>query len=248
MGKAELTSAPKHVEVLADPAALARRVADWMLGIALEKKADRVAVALAGGSTPRAAYEVMASAEYRERFPWSRMHWFWGDERYVLPSDPRSNARMVREALLTRAPIPAGNIHPVPITCATDQNAAREYERELKSFYGAEQLDPSRPFFDINLLGVGEDGHFASLFPGSEALKERSRWVTCVRGAQPEIRITLTYPVLESARHAAFLVSGAAKSAVLSRLCGGDPALPATHFEPVGTLEIFADRAAASKV
>jgi 6-phosphogluconolactonase len=237
---------PRNIalEVLPDADALARRVADWLLQTALAAD-DRFAVALSGGSTPRAAYEYLATPFYRERFPWQRTHWFWGDERFVPHDDPRSNYRMAWDAFLSRAPVPAANIHPVPTANTTPQEAAAEYERVLKNFYGSERLEPERPLFDVNLLGLGEDGHFASLFPSTNVLEEREHWGGAVIGAQPEPRITLTYPALESCRHAAFLVSGAAKSAMLQRLIAGDPAIPAGRFHPIGELRVFADAPAA---
>ena len=154
---------------------------------------------------------------------------------------------MARATLLSRAPIPATNIHPVPTEKLSAEDAASAYARELKSFYGAERLDPVRPLFDVNLLGLGENGHTASLFPNTKALSERERWVTTVVGAQPETRITLTYPVLESSRHAVFLVSGAKKQAPLAGLRRGDTSLPAANLHPTGTLWIFADAAAAKE-
>ena len=113
------------------------------------------AVCLSGGSTPQRLYELLAGPPYRDKFPWSRTHWFWGDERFVPHDDALSNYRMVREALLSRAPIPAINIHPIPTEGISPEKAAAAYERELKSFYGAEHLDPARPLFDVNLLGLG---------------------------------------------------------------------------------------------
>lgn len=247
MGTTKLTRNPVIIDVLPDPSALARRVADWTLEIA-SRPSSRIAVALAGGSTPRSTYELMASPEYRNKFPWSRMHWFWGDERFVPPDDPRSNYRMAWEALLSRVPVPPENIHPVLVTGSTPERAARVYEQTLKSFYGSDSLDPSRPLFEINLLGLGEDGHLASLFPGAEVLQERERWVASVLKTQTEPRITLTFSTLQSSRHAAFLVSGPNKAAVLARLRAHDPRLPASHFEPLGMLHIFADLKAASEL
>ena len=177
----------------------------------------------------------------------ARAHWFWGDERFVPHEDARSNFRMAWETMLSHAPVPQGNIHPVPTENVTPEEAASAYERELKSFYGAPSLDPARPLFQIVLLGLGEDGHLASLFPGHPVLKERRHWAAAVIGAAPEPRITLTYPALESSRHAAFLVAGAAKAEILRRLRGGDPALPASNFHPIGELRVFADSAAAGE-
>ncbi|MDQ6711184.1 MAG: 6-phosphogluconolactonase [Candidatus Dormibacteraeota bacterium] len=231
------------LEILADPAALARRVADWMLELATAKDGN-FAVALSGGSTPQGLYERLAESPYIETFPWSRTHWFWGDERFVPHDNPLSNYRMVREALLSRAPIPAINIHSIPTKGLSPEAAASFYASELKAFYGGERLDPARPLFDLNLLGLGPDGHTASLFPGTAALTERNRWVTAVLGAKAEARITLTYPTLESSRHTAFLVAGKAKRAIVDRLLRGDDSLPAAHLRPTGTLCIFGDTAA----
>jgi 6-phosphogluconolactonase len=176
------------------------------------------------------------------------VHWFWGDERFVPHDSPESNYRMVRQAMLARVPVPAANIHPVPTEGVTPDEAALSYEQQLKDFYGASSLEPARPLFDVTFLGLGPEGHIASLFPGTAILKERKRWVGSVIGAKPEPRITLTYPALESSREVAFLVTGAAKRAVLEQLLQGDPELPATHLHPIhGTLHLFADRAAAPR-
>jgi 6-phosphogluconolactonase len=233
------------LEVLADPEAVARRAADWLLAAALSSN-GRCAVALSGGATPRRLYELLADMPYRATFPWTRTHWFWGDERFVPHDSTESNYRMVREAMLARAPVPAGNIHPIPTEGLAPEEAARRYERELQSFYGAATLRPDRALFDVTLLGLGPEGHIASLFPGTAILGERSRWVGAVIGAKREARITLTYPALESSRAVAFLVTGAAKRPVLKQLLEGNPDLPATQLHPAhGALHLFVDRAAA---
>jgi 6-phosphogluconolactonase len=232
-----------RLEILSDAESLARRVADWMLEVAATKDGV-LSVSLSGGSTPRRLYQLLAGSPYRNNFPWSRTHWFWGDERFVSHDDTLSNYRMVREALLSHAPIPATNIHPIPTEGVTPDEAASAYERELKSFYGAERLDPARPLFDVTLLGLGPDGHTASLFPNTAVLAERDRWVAAVVGAKSEARITLTYPALESSRNAAFLVSGEEKRAALALLRGRDDSLPAAHLHPTGALWIFGDATA----
>jgi 6-phosphogluconolactonase len=189
----------------------------------------------------------LAHSPRREAFPWARTHWFWGDERFVPYDSPDSNYRMVREAMLAPAQVPAANVHPVPTEGLTPEEAARSYERLLKDFYGASTLSPDRPLFDATFVGLGPEGHIASLFPGTAILKERTRWVGWVVGAKPEPRITLTYPALESSRAVAFLVAGPGKRAVLERLLEGAPELPASHLHPNGTLRIFADRVAAGR-
>jgi 6-phosphogluconolactonase len=235
------------LKVFANPEALARHVVQWLLAAATAGERP-FTVALSGGSTPRRLYELLSGSPYCDAFPWSRTHWFWGDERFVPHDSSQSNYRMVREAMLARAPVPAGNIHPIPTEGLTPQDAALAYERELKGFYGAATLRPDRPLFDVTFLGLGPEGHIASLFPGAGILEERTRWVGAVIGVKPEPRITLTYAALESSREIAFLVAGAAKRSVLERLLEGDPDLPATRLHPVeGKLSLFVDRAAAPR-
>ena len=143
--------------------------------------------------------------------PWDRIHWFWGDERFVPPDHPDSNYRMAREAMLARAPAPAQNIHPARDIGGDPAEAARDYERILQSFYGAETLDPARPLFDVELLGLGPDGHTASLFPGTKVLDEQQRWVAEVIGAKAEVPDYLDLSAARKRRHTAFLVAGADK-------------------------------------
>jgi 6-phosphogluconolactonase len=226
---------------------LARHVAGWLVAAAQHGDGP-FAVALSGGSTPRRLYELLASRPYRQAFPWERTHWFWGDERFVRHDSAASNYRMVREAMLAVAPVPPANVHPVPTEGLGADEAALAYERELKRFYGASTLTADRPLFDVTFLGLGPEGHIASLFPGTAVLTERTHWVGAVIGAKPEPRITLTYPALESSRQVAFLVTGSAKRAVLEQLLRSDPELPATHLHPAhGTLRLFVDRAAAPR-
>jgi len=163
----------------------------------------------------------------------------------VPPDDAASNYRMVCEALLSHVPVPEANIHAIPTVHVNAAVAASAYEAELKSFYDSGHLDPSSPLFDVVLLGLGSDGHMASLFPGLTMLDERSRWVGAVTGPGGDTRITLTYPALESARQAAFLVTGTEKKSILNHLRQGDDDLPAGRFHPAGTLSLFADAAAA---
>jgi len=232
-----------RLEILSGPAALARRAAAWLTGLANEGE-GMFSLALAGGQTPRLLYRCLASSLFRDSFPWARTHFFWGDERFVPHDDPRSNYRMAREAMLAHVPVPTANVHAIPTEGIEPEAAAAAYERELGIYYGASRLDPLRPLFDLVLLGLGADGHVASLFPGAALVEVRDRWVGTTAGAAPETRISLTLPALESARHMALLVVGENKRAVLSRLRRGDARLPATQLRPLGTFSLFADRAA----
>ena len=236
-----------ELTVLDDAAAVARHAAAWLLEKLGTAGQGASAVCLSGGATPRILYQALARRPYREAMPWARIHWFWCDERFVPPADARSNYGMAQRLLLERVPIPRENIHAIPTALGTPASAACAYEDELKRFYGAGALAPERPLFDVAFLGVGEDGHTASLFPGSAVLQERSLWAAAVPDTQPEARITLTYPVLESSRDVVFLVTGAAKGGVMQRIFDGATDAPAAHLRPVGRLHWFVDRAAAPR-
>ena len=227
---------------LADTAHLA----DWLVA-RLGETSGPFAFNLSGGSTPKTLYALLATEAYAGQIDWSRVHIFFGDERFVPPDHPDSNYRMAREAMLAHVPIPPENVHAVPTVDTTPEAAAAAYEATLKSFYGADTLDPARPLFAVTLLGLGEDGHTASLFPGTPALTERTKWVTSVIGAKPEPRISLTYPVLDSSAALIFLVAGDGKEHMLRALEAGDQSLPAAHVQPVGEFYVFCDEAAAGK-
>lgn len=171
---------------------------------------------LSGGSTPRGLYGFLAS-RFRDEIPWAHVHIFWGDERYVPPDDSRSNYRMARETLLDHVPCPATNVHPMPTHFSTPDAAARDYENTLRSHFST-----AWPRFDLTFLGFGPEGHTASLFPGSPALDERTRWVLPVPDPpNPPMRLTLTLPALSRSAHAFFIVSGSSKAPALREALGG---------------------------
>jgi 6-phosphogluconolactonase len=210
-------------------------------------------LALSGGSTPRDLYALLASDRHAARVDWSRVHVFWGDERCVAPSDPESNQRMARAALLDHVPLAASHVHAIRGDGDPPAEATR-YERALREAFATPTGPPrSTPGarFDLVLLGLGDDGHTASLFPGSPAVREARRWAMAARGGpHATSRITLTPPVINAAAEVIFLVSGAAKAAILKRvLCGPrepEP-LPAQAIQPrAGELCWLVDAAAAS--
>lgn len=238
-----------RVERADDTAALARMAAEAVARLAAEAVAagGAFSMALSGGSTPRVLYQLLAdpAAPYRERIPWASVHVFFGDERAVPPDDLQSNYRMARSALLDRVPV--GSVHRI----AGEQGAAEaasRYQAELRAHFG----EVAFPAFDLVLLGLGTDGHTASLFPGSPALLERSRWVMAAPGPPPSTeRITLTVPVLEAARTAIFLVAGPDKSEPVRRLVRPGPEeepIPAARIRFGGSVHVLVDRAAAARL
>lgn len=233
-----------ELNILDDLDALVFRTADWFVA-ALADSTGPFRINLSGGPTPEAFYRHLASDARIDERAWERTNWYWGDERFVPHDHPESNFRMVHEALLSKVPVPAANIMPMPVD-GTPEDAANRYEHALQRTYGSQMLDPQRPFFDLSIYGLGPDGHTASLLVDQPVLTERTRWVTPVPRGRPEIRITLTYPMLESSRRAAFLVSGPETAPVLREIRAGTSRAPAASLCPVGELLWFVDHAAAT--
>jgi len=238
----------------ADAAALARQAADLFttLASAAAQEYRSLSVALGGGSTPKALYELLASAAYRERIQWPLIHFFWGDERYVPADHADSNYRMAYEALLARVPVPAANIHRMATDSPDEEAAARAAEADLRDHF---KLQPGQlPRFDLILLGLGDDGHTASLFPGQPAVEVTDRLVVATppgRLPPPVDRLTLTLPVINHAAHVVFLVAGAGKAAALQGVLHpvAGAALPASRVHPTaGTLRWLTDQAAAGSL
>jgi len=226
-----------------DGETLARKVAEWLLGEA-EAKPDRFSVALSGGTTPRHLFEVLATPEFATRFPWQRTHLFWGDERFVPHDDKNSNFRMTREALLDHIKMPPDNIHPVPYR-GTVADAAAAYDATLRAYFGPGTAGPGHQLFDVAFLGLGENGHTASLFPASVGLQEMHAWAIPVTdGGVQQPRVSLTYPVFAASRKVAFLVEGAAKAPILAAVLNGDHRYPATRITALDELIWFTDKAA----
>jgi 6-phosphogluconolactonase len=234
----------RHVISVSDAEALAKAAADRILA-RMAANRGRVAICLTGGSSPRQLYQLLATERYRSRIPWDRVHWFIGDERFVPADDPLNNMGTARRLFLNSY-APASNIHPIPTDTANPEEAARRHESELQSFHGADRLDARRPLFDVVLMGVGPDGHTASLFPDYPALEETDRWVVSVPEAHVEPfvpRVTLTLPALGSCREMLFEVSGSDKRAILTRVLDGED-LPANRAHSTGETIWLVDKAA----
>ena len=205
--------------------------------------------ALSGGGTPRQLYHCLSTPWAADRIDWPRVWLYQSDERVVPPEDPSSNWAMIRHELLDRVPLPPDHGHPmIPDAGAAEdpEGAAARYDALLRS--RLPQAKDGAPVFDLILLGVGSDGHTASLFPGSPALEERSRYAVAVEtSAVPARRITLTPPVIESAREVIFLVAGEEKAEIVARLfSGGDPELPVARLRPAGRVRWLLDATAAA--
>jgi len=237
--------------VLDSPAAVAAAAAQEFVRLATEAIAarGRFAVALAGGSTPRALYTLLAdeAAPYRARIDWDKVHVFFGDERQVDPDHPDSNCRMATETLIGRVPIPAEQVHRIRGENPDADRAAEEYDEILTADFHLSAGD--RPRFDLVLLGMGPDGHTASIFPGSAAARITDRLAAGVRVEPPgHDRVTLTLPVLNAAAAVVFMIAGADKAAALARVAAGHD-LPAGRVRPAdGTLLWLVDRAAAASL
>lgn len=201
----------------------------------------RFAVALSGGSTPRRLYQSLARPELAEKIPWRRVHLFWGDERVVPPDHPDSNYRMAHEALIAHIPIPPENVHRMPGEEHDLEKGARAYEKTLRAFFQPSADEWTS--FDLILLGVGSDGHTASLFPGSPALEEPRRWVAAVDVKSLQAaRLTLTLPVLNHARQVGFLAAGKEKGPILREILSEKHSrtdLPAQKVRPRNGRRIF---------
>lgn len=237
------------------------QVAEWMTGYITEvlKEYDRFTIVLSGGSTPKKLYQLLASNEFKEKIDWEKLHVFWGDERYVPFSDDRNNAKMAFDTLLNRVPVPKSQIH-VMRTDIDAEKSANEYERLLEEYFpeaASQELAHSSQLavrsFDLVLLGLGDNAHTLSLFPGEEVVHENNRWVRLVFVKEVNMqRITLTAPVVNLSKRIAFLVSGKDKADAVSHVLLNEytpEKYPAQVIKPLnGELFWFLDEAAAANL
>lgn len=213
----------REVIVCKDQQEIFTRSAELFVELAGSSIADHASfsVALSGGSTPKGMYALLASDTYRDRVDWSRVHLFWGDERSVAPDHENSNYRMANEAMISKLPIPVENVNRMEAEAADIASAAAEYEARIRAFFGIEE--GTQPCFDLILLGMGDDGHTASLFPGTTALQEQTR--TVVPNYVEKLstyRMTLTAPAINNAHNVVFMAAGAAKQRPLREVLAGE--------------------------
>jgi 6-phosphogluconolactonase len=234
-----------HIEK--DTKALSAGLAEWLNNFIQQvlAKQDRFTFVLSGGSTPKALYALLAESPYKESIPWEKLHFFWGDERAVPFEDSRNNAKMCYDELLDKVPVKAENIH-IMRTDITPEESAAEYEKIVKTYF-----EGSETTFDFVLLGMGDDGHTLSLFPGTEVIHVQNALATSFfLQAQDMYRITLTAPVVNNAACVAFLAAGAGKAEVLKQVLKGEKNVdlyPSQIIQPVkGQLHWFVDKAAAA--
>ncbi len=236
----------RELRIFPDAAALAQAAAALIVAT-VQRHPARCTVALSGGSTPKAVFQLLAHPPLRDALPLDNLHLFWGDERTVPPTHPDSNFHMASAAWLDHVPFPAGQLHRMRTELPASA-AATAYQSELEAVFG-----PALPCFNLVLLGLGDDGHTASLFPHTAALTEETRWV--VANPVPQLhteRVTLTYPVINNAEQVVFLVSGASKAAILSQVLEGPvdcQQLPSQGIQPTsGHLLWLLDQAAAAQL
>lgn len=240
----------ENIQIFSDATGLQQAVADVWVSLAREAIAERgqFCMALSGGSTPKALYELMASTAYRQAVDWRHCHFFFGDERYVPADHSDSNYRMARTALFEQVDIPVTNIHQIDTTFSDPQDSARAYDELLQTILPCDV--EGRPVFDLMLQGVGDDGHTASLFPGASILAERNCNVAATYVEKFNAwRISVTFPVIDHARHVLFLVSGSGKAQIIKTLLRDpvvSPAFPVQMIHARGRLEWYLDRDAAA--
>ena len=235
-----------ELHVYKDGEALSQAAAKWIadrIGVVL-KKSDRFTIALSGGSTPKRLHEILAAAPYAQQIDWSKLHIFWGDERAVPFEDSRNNAKMAYDTLLDLVPVPAAQIHVMRTDISPEQSAA-EYEKILHQYF-----DNTAYSFDLVLLGMGDDGHTLSLFPGMPVVHEEKPWATSFwLQAQDMSRITLTKTIVNKSAAVAFLTAGKAKTHALAEVLEGEynpDHYPSQVIKPSGELHWFVDEAAAA--
>lgn len=235
--------------ITTDAAALAKQFAEWMIDYINQtlQRQDRFTIALSGGNTPKKLYQLLASPEYAQRIDWAKLHFFWGDERHVPFEDERNNAKMAFDTLLNHLPVKKDQVH-IMRTDIDPEISADEYEKLLRGYFN------NTPFtFDLVLLGLGDNAHTLSLFPGYDNIHERRRWVISFYLTEQNVhRITLTTPVVNAAARVAFLVSGADKAVAVNEVMYGDhdPDLyPAQLIQPYAEKPYwFVDKAAAMEL
>jgi 6-phosphogluconolactonase len=239
------------MHIFSDADKLNEALAQFIVSTAKTAVAEkgRFTFAITGGSSPKKLYELLAKAPYRDELPWKNIYIFWGDERFVPQDDDRYNAKMAYETILNHVPIPKDQIYPMPYSdVVPPEEIANQYESGLKNHFGT-----AAPEFDFILLGMGDDGHTASLFPYTPVLQEKNRWVSEVyHEGQQMYRITLTAPLINKAKNIAFLLFGANKAQVLYNVVEGEyqpEHLPTQLIKPEkGNVHWFIDEAAASKL
>jgi 6-phosphogluconolactonase len=242
-----------HLHVFKTANEFDHSIADWIVDCIAEalQKQDRFTWVLSGGNTPKALYELLAVTPYREKIAWEKLHIFWGDERYVPFNDSRKNAKMAYETLLNHVPIPASQIHVMQTENISPEKSAEEYEKILHEYFPATTNTLPLATFDLVLLGMGDDGHVLSLFPGTAVVHEEKKWATSLwLEAQNMNRITLTKTAVNKSKQIAFLTTGANKAHALKEVLQGhyNPDLyPSQEIKPEnGDLHWFVDEAAAA--
>ncbi|MBK8909956.1 MAG: 6-phosphogluconolactonase [Chlorobi bacterium] len=230
-GCCDMPTPTSHLRIFPDASQLFHAAAAEIAQMIANHNGERFRLVLSGGRTPEGVYQLLGTT-FADAIPWGKVELFWGDDRYVPHHHPASNFGMVRRSLLERVPIPPGQVHPIPTSAVSPTAAATAYEEMLRRVVGGQGEVPR---FDLLLLGMGDDGHTASLFPGGDWLAEESAWVVASRApVPPHDRITLTFPLLNAARRTMILVTGETKRPILQEILD-NPAAAATRY-PIANL------------
>jgi 6-phosphogluconolactonase len=241
------------IHILEDKVAIGLAIAEQWLSLSNTAIAQRgsVHIALSGGSTPRILHQTLASSHYASRIDWQATHIYFGDERSVTQDHPDSNYRMAQETLLSKVDIPESNIHPIPIDVENIQATAERYAEVLRLNLPNDNNN-NIPQFDLVLLGIGDDGHTASLFPNTSILDEQDKYVAEVFVEKMDTwRVSLTYPIINHARNVSIMVAGSGKAEIIAEILGenkGDSLYPVQRVKPIGQLDWYLDKAAAEKL
>lgn len=242
-----------EIRVYPDIDSLSRAAAEAVFEIskAAVARSGRFTLALAGGNTPMHLYELLAS-EFRDKMPWNSTHLFWGDERFIPKTSPESNFKMANDSMISRLFLPSQNIHPISTELESPEDSANTYEEHLREFFQLEKAEQKYPKFDLVLLGLGDDGHTASIFAGDSILNEKKKWVAAVNVPpkyKTKERITLTLPVINSAKNVFFIVACKGKTEIVNKILADTKSAknqyPAAMVQPKGELVWFLDSDAA---
>lgn len=224
-GRIITADAPSYI-----PDVAAKMIQNYLSLIGQEDKHKKFRISLCGGNTPFGLYKRLTQAPFKENIPWERLEFFMGDERFVPPEDPQNNFSRIKKTLFDNVPIKSAQLHPIDTNFKTPEQSAKNYQKQLQKIYGSDTIPSNKAFFDLTLLGLGDDGHTASLFPEEKRDVDKEQWVIPTYSPkEPHQRISLNYELINASRFILFIVTGQAKSDILREIIRGNTNLPASY-------------------